>query len=511
MPSPAELAFESYRDPVFFLRHFLPHLFPTPIPWFHRAILAILTARADFLPEYGEMDRIQKHFKNRDGSPIFLDDGTLSLRRFTLIMLPRGFSKTTLAGVGAGLWNILFEHIPFSLYVSAAAPHAKMQLSAIKRELSDNAQILEVFGSRRPDRQSDEKWSEDFFETTTGVAMAARGRGGQIRGINHRGRRPSLIIIDDVEDAESVQTEEQRDKTRVWAYGDLIPALPELDKNATIVALGTLLHPDSLLMTWAVDPSWTSIIFGARDSSGDLLWPAMLDDEKLRARRASFAAAGQSHVFQMEYFNESVDPETQPFKRQYIHISPPPELEKLHTAVYIDPAISEKAKADETVVVAVGMEERGKIWILDGWGKRGASEREKVDKYFEFVKKYNSRMNGVESTAYQAALVHTLREEMFRKGHYFEITPVTHKTKKELRIQGILQPRYANGYIFHARHFPELEAQLFDFPRGAHDDWPDAVAGAVALLDPYAAAAAGEKDLSTDEYEPLGEEWRLWA
>jgi hypothetical protein len=56
-----------------------------------------------------------------------------------------------------------------------------------------------------------------------------------------------------------------------------------------------------------------------------------------------------------------------------------------------------------------------------------------------------------------------------------------------------------------------LESQLFDFPRGAHDDWPDALAGAISLLDPVAAVAAGDKDLAEDTLEPLTDEWRLYA
>ena len=73
---------------------------------------------------------------------------------------------------------------------------------------------------------------------------------------------------------------------------------------------------------------------------------------------------------------------------------------------------------------------------------------------------------------------------------------------------GILQPRYAAGYIAHIRRFPELEAQLLDFRPGIeqHDDYIDSEAGAIALLDPYAAHAVGEVDLAEDEMPPLLEE-----
>ena len=121
------------------------------------------------------------------------------------------------------------------------------------------------------------------------------------------------------------------------------------------------------------------------------------------------------------------------------------------------------------------------------WGKKGATPREQVDEFFRLHKIYQCSKAGVESNGFQAALAHLMREEMFRKKHYFEIIPVTHHTKNAERIMGILQPRYAARYVYHCKHFPDLENQLLEFEPDSetkHDDWPTAVAGAVALLDP---------------------------
>jgi len=100
---------------------------------------------------------------------------------------------------------------------------------------------------------------------------------------------------------------------------------------------------------------------------------------------------------------------------------------------------------------------------------------------------------------------------MFRKKYYFEPIPIYHSQKKILRVEGILAPRYAAGYITHARHFPEYEAQLADWPNSKLDG-PDVVTMAVSLLDPHAPEASGDKDLAEDEYEPLekilGSKWR---
>ena len=312
-----EIASLAYSDPVFYCKTFLPHLFSKEIPWIHRGLMAILTRQSAFLLEYGECDKIRKNFVvRRDDETvfeIFNEDMSMNLGKYTVIMLPRGLSKTTIAGIAMPLRDILFQDISFGAYVSNAAPHAKMQLNNIKRELTDNAAIRWVFGDVRPSISDDEKWSEEMFETLTGCAFTARGRGGQIRGLNHKGQRPSKIICDDLEDMESVATDLQREKTRQWAYGDLIPALPELDPSATITVLGTMLHPDCLLETLAVDPSWTAVRMGALDLDGDPLWEDNLSVEKLEAKKLSFTAAGELHVFYMEYYNKSTSVETQAF------------------------------------------------------------------------------------------------------------------------------------------------------------------------------------------------------
>jgi hypothetical protein len=287
----------------------------------------------------------------------------------------------------------------------------------------------------------------------------------------------------------------------------MIPALPRLGKEGSIIALGTLLHAESLLETWALDPQWSVVKMSIVDCDGDLLWPAAMDFDKLKREKRSYAMAGMLHVFYMEYFNEARSPEDQIFRQDFFSYEPAPKT-GMHTAIYIDPAISPRRTADHCVISVWGMAQKGMLYKLDQWGGIGKSPREMVDAYFRLGKEYDCMRWGVESNAFQAALVHIMREEMFRKHQYFEIEPITHKTKKEDRIIGVLVPRYAAGYIRHARHFPESETQALDFRRGVEqkDDYLDADAGCVALLDPYAAAAAGERDLEEDEYEPIDDE-----
>lgn len=511
-----EIRAEGYADPVFFCRYFLANYFYEDMPWVHRGLLAILTRKTAFLSKYGELDLIHKWFvwKDEEGTehhvfPWAEDGGLdLDLSKFTLFLLPRGFAKTSIAGVAVPLYEILYEDVPFTVYVSHAAPHAKMQLNNVKRELTDNDRIQEVFGDVRPNLKDDEKWSEEMFETVTGVAMAARGRGGQVRGLLHRGQRPKKIIVDDLEDKDSVNTQLQRDKTREWFYGDLVPALPQLDPDATVVYLGTLLHSDALPETLKIDPMWTVIRLGAKLPDGTMLWKRMMNQEQLDEKKNSMAIAGQIHVFYMEYMNIAVAPEERPFDSNNWIYEPCPEDKVIASAVYIDPATSPRRTADRTAIIGLRRAKGGIIYVSRAIGRRGMSEREKTDEYFKVQRDLNARFCGVESIAYQAALISTFQEAMFRKNQYFEITAITHKTRKTIRIVDTLVGRIASGYIRFERRFPEIEVEAADFRTDTDDqkdDFLDALAACVQLLDPTAAAGAWQ-DFMKDTMPPLEDE-----
>ena len=519
---------DTYEDPVAFMRFFLAHLFPTDMPWFHRGIVAILTGKTSFLPRYGDLARIALNFVTEipEGSSekpeplfhIFVDgerwipkdaqdheppgcvEVEIHKKQCTLIMVPRGFSKTTLCGIGVPVYNICFQEEPMTAYISETGPHAKMQLDNVKREIAQNERLRAVFGDLKPRLRDDEKWTADMFETSTGMSMVARGRGAQVRGMNHRGQRPRTIIVDDLEDRESVNTDEQRMKTRTWAYGDLMPAKADLHEDSTIIALGTLLHKEALLMYWAADPDWTVVKFGCRDKQGEWLWPALMDEERYTKKKQSFTNAGMLHVFYMEYENQYRSPETALVREDMIKVEIPAE-DVIATSIYIDPAISDKPDADRTCIVVASMTSKGRIRIRDRWYKRGAHPREQIDQFFHMAKIHKPQKHGVETVAFQRALVHLMEEEMARQHYFFEVVKVTNTTAKDERIRGVLAPRFAAGYVTFDYPMADIVTELLDYPAGKVDG-PDAMAGALALLDSYSAVPYHEEP-EEDTYEPL--------
>lgn len=504
----------AWHDPIFFCRYFLHEQFQLPMPWIHRGILAILTNKTEFLAAYGQIDKIISNFVyERDGVlfSIFEKHGDqiiMNKNRFTLLMLPRGFAKTSVAGVAFNLYNIVFQELSFAAYVSETARHAEMQMDNVKAHLEGNEKIKFFFGDLKPKTSDSERWRQDFFETTTGMAMIARGRGGQVRGMNHKGNRPRTIIVDDVEDRESVQTPELREKTRKWAYSDLQPALPALDDSASMLALGTLLHPDALMMTWARDPQWTVVIFGSYDRQGELIWPENMDEAKLKREEQSAMTSNTLMEYYMERHSVIRTDKLTDFPIAKWRLEAPPSVNEWYRALYQDPAISEKEKADFCTFTVVEMQAQGKFYVLESYGERGMEPRKMVDKFFELHRLYTPRFAGVESNGFQRALIHIYKEEMFRANYYFEIIPVTNAIAKVARIKGIVQPRYAAEVLFFTRPFLTLQKEMIEFPFSKHDDHLDGLAGALSLLDPAAfmAHSGAEKEKTLEE--EIGGDWR---
>lgn len=504
------------QDPVLFCNTFLREWFYDGISWYQRGVLAILTRSTSWLDKYGDVEKIIEHFKFKldpddDLSPLVhmfarSSDGSIHLRigQFFELRIPRGFGKTTIVNANTVRMLVFGTH-KVVVYISETATHAEQQLKNIRGQLEGNNLLKAVFEEQRPDQRKGKTWADTQIECNSGSTLLARGSGAQIRGINVNGRRPDFIMMDDVETRESVENDALRLKAKQWLYNDVLPALDDKSEGSCIGMIGTLLHRDALLVTFERNPRVTTVIFAARIPSGEMLWPDKMSHEDFAAKREEYVIAGLLSSFAMEYMNAIRPDEGNKFPSTCIQYGYPAEGEELYTAIAIDPAISERKKSAMTAIAVVSISSRGKFYIHEAFGRGGMSPTDQVDKYFEFAKRYAStlRYHGVEAVAYQQALVHLLKEDMFRRGVYFDITEIRHGEKKLTRVEGVLVKRYNAKLVYHTRHFSDLENQLLDWPNSLLD-LPDAVAMAISLLDPFAAQAADpEMDLGDNQYGSL--------
>jgi hypothetical protein len=518
----------SAYDPAFFLRFFFRHWFPTPFPPFHLGLIALLTHKVEFLNDYPEAHDFiltQFHYYADPSDtgpdarmlPVFIrsENGKIGMvcGENNNWIIPRGFSKTTIA-LGCHAYDLATDGTIFGVYVSASAEHAEMQLGNVKFELESNVLLREAYGDLVPDRSEPERWTNREIQLRNGSILLARGRGGQVRGLNFRARRPNRITLDDVEDEDSIATAELRQKTERWFYGSVAPAGQLMDgathdeaqQPLQITNLGTLLGPECLMMTVARDPDFSTIQFGAKLADGQMLWSYKMQEATYTRMRARYQRLGKLAEFTREYDSLIRVDDDSIFPSIFIY-QPTSIRDLVHRSMAMDPAISNKPGSDHAAIIVAGRRlADGALWFLDEWGGVGKTPRDKIDAFFELHEKWETTHNGIEAIQYQASLLFLMREEMARRKYFFTIEPIIHgsKDRKDIRIVGVLSPRYKNGYIRHLRHLSGLESNLGDWPNGKKD-YADAAAMALTLLGETQILAGSIEALTAAEYEPLTE------
>ena len=521
-----KLQLQFYTDPVDFMQTCLKRWFFKPLSWVHRGFVALMTGKTRFLSKYGELDKILAEFcyryvdpwdEKEKKIPIFRwgDDSktwlTFSATRNLEIMMPRGIGKTTLTE-GICVWYGCFLERKFPLLLGETATHAENIQRNIRNEFETNETLKLIFGDLSGKSSPSHAWNDQQFELLNGFTMACTGRGGQVRGRNVKGQRPDLIILDDVEDKESVSTQEQLKKTRDWFSGDVLPAMGEIDSSGRIILCGTLLSNEALLVTLGKDPSFTTVVFGALDSAGEPLFEAYMTPEKLANKKAFYERLGQLDLFYLEYFNQISDESTRALKTSYIQYGSPGSA-PLALALAVDPAISKKKEADYTAFGVVGLYPGCKICIHYVDGFKGFTPQETLEYFWKLREDWLKRLPwdqandcpsipvyiGIEAVAYQEALLDLLKEKQVQQGDFFQIEKIKFNTEKKARILGTLEPRYRAGAIQHSAQFPLYESQMKDFPKG-HDDLLDVVSMCIHLLGPSINEAASQ-NLDSQELE----------
>ena len=146
--------------------------------------------------------------------------------------------------------------------------------------------------------------------------------------------------------------------------------------------------------------------------------------------------------------------------------------------ITMDLAVSKKETADDTVILVTAVNSANQWFLIDCTAER-MDPSESINILFDYVSKYHPVSVGIEQVAFQAAMKHFVEKEMPRRNIWFYIENLAAKEKKELRIQTALQPRFSQGSIW----FPvgmdwvtKLQEELLTFPKGLHDDIPDALA-----------------------------------
>lgn len=255
------------------------------------------------------------------------------------IACPRGHGKSTAMVIGLPLWVACeWERMPefngekdrkrppYIVIVSDTMDQARARIMDIRDELETNGDLIAAYGPQAPQRGDTRprKWTETHLELANGAIIRSMGFGSKVRGLVRRGRRPSLILCDDMENDAAVNTEGQREKLRRWFGKALIPT----GKGGELITIvvGTILHADSLLsrlLSRDHYPGWLKRRYAAQvdEATGlpspdgsRILWPEYWTAAQLAALRRAIGTLAYSQ----EYLNQAIDDGSAVFRWEWL-------------------------------------------------------------------------------------------------------------------------------------------------------------------------------------------------
>jgi len=402
-----------------------------------------------------------------------------------LILMPRGWYKTTLVSIAYSAWRGVRNPNVRCLLAQNTSTNAKAKGSALGSSITSSALLRVLFPSIMPSPV--EKWSED------GRCLRRSGNYAEstyeFAGVRTQvtSRHFNLIVEDDTvapdkdDLGEDSVLPSKADVSQAIGWHRLVPSLfdeAEFDQN---VIVGTRWYVRDFL-AWVMEHEPAFIVFqwaaketDARpDIRGKLMWPERFGEKVL----AGIAASQGPYLFSSLYLNSPVQADNMLFRAEWIRYYDvePPRLMTFTTVDLGGDPTDTKGPPDYNVVMTCGKDmHEGKIYVLE-YARERCSPSKVLDLLWEQVRKWHPVTTGIETTAYQKSLLHWIRQRQVTTGMFFAVTPLSHsRIAKAARIRG-LQPAFAGGLMYLRAYMDALVNELLVYPLGTNDDLIDALA-----------------------------------
>jgi predicted phage terminase large subunit-like protein len=429
--------------------------------------------------------------------------------------------------------------------VSDTSEQAEGILKSIRYELEDNDKLKEAYGSLKGD-----VWNDSRLETTNDICIEALGTGKKVRGRKYKQYRPTLIIVDDPQNDEDIESPSSRSKQWSWFLKALLPA-GDVDTN--VVLIGTMMHkecivgyaeklprfktirfksllkfPDNMTL-WS---TWESLYLNApssivggvlvrdpeaadkfysenkeeMDKGAVVLWKEKEDLLTLMKMRAE-----DRNAFNSEKQNEPFDPSKCEFppdwvddNREEIWYDKLPPKESINFIIgALDLAKGKETKKhDYTARINLyNCEEDNRAYVDETLKKVPVNIAIE-----ELVEEHNSigyNWFGVETNAFQELVADELEKRVIDDHLDLTVVPVVHTTNKSMRVAR-LGNWLKQGFFKFRRNCPYtniLMDQIRAFPNPKeHDDGPDALETALSLLCEAIAGAANDQTIANEQF-----------
>ena len=426
-----------------------------------------------------------------------------------LVMAFRDFGKSTTTEE-AVIIQALLGNVHNVLVLGESETRAADRIRAIKHELENNELIAALFGD-----PVGPTWGETRIILANGCCIQAHGRGQSLRGVKHLQWRPDLVILDDIEDEQSVSTAQARLVVMRWWTAVVRPAMAKHGRVrmlATPMADGPELEDKCLPLRLAATPDWVVGRFPVKHVdpvTGEWVatWEAKYNIKEIDDIEQEYRNAGRHSDFMREYMCEAQSEEQMLFPPTLI---PAPSKVRLPgwRPVYaaIDPARTSKKGSDFTGW-AVWSWENNKLVVWESGAERLTPDKI-IDLAFDLHARWGLAALGVEEDGVNDFLLQPLRLATQERGALPFLPLRAPKGKRDFISQ--LRPYFLAGEVdlvgpTHARLRDQLAT--FGVRVSGKDDAPNALAYAIPMRGVPRYPLFGARHVALD---PLVGQWAHW-
>ncbi len=371
------------------------------------------------------------------------------------------------------------KNIPkrYVLLISNSEDNAIRLLLPYKANLEFNNRIIQDYGLQ----ESAGNWQMGEFTTLKGVAFRALGAGQSPRGTRNEEARPDIILFDDIDTDADCRNPEIIAKKWRWIEEAAI-GTRSVSQPTTIIFCGNRIAADCCIERATKLADHVDVI-NIRDAQGNSSWPeknSKADIDRVLSQK-SYAAV------QKEYFNNPLT-EGSVFK-QMAYKPARPLVDYKILVCYTDPSYKNTNDYKATVLVGQWQNE---FHIIKAFVAQ-TTTAEMIDWHYQIM----NMVAGcncyyiMEQVFMQDVIVKEVSDAGLRTGRTIPVKGDTRKKPdKFMRIESLLEPIHRNGQLYlneNERYNPHMERladQFKNFAPGsrAHDDGPDAVEGAVWII-----------------------------
>ncbi len=432
-----------------------------------------------------------------------------------LVLLPRDHQKSALIAYRVAWWVTRHPDTTV-LYVSATADLAEKQLKFIKDILTSDSyryywpDIVNAAENKR------ERWAADEISVDHPKRKQEGVRDPTVKAVgltaNTTGLHCKVAVLDDIVVPGNAYTQLGREQVR--SFYSQLSSIETTDAKEWVV--GTRYHPSDIYRDLAdmaefyyeadtgedVEKPVFEVYEKAVEANGEFLWPRQrrhdgklfgFDEKVLARKKAKYLDITQ---FYAQYYNNPNNAENNlidPAKFQYYDRD---KLKRISDGWYIgdellwvyagmDFAFSLSESADYTVIVVVGVDSKGRIFVLDIDRFRTNKVSEMYSRVERMYRKWGFRKLRAEVTAAQSLIVQQFKDYMRQQGVAIAIDENRPTKNKVERIQAALEPRYQQATIWHYKggNCQVLEEEVvMEHPE--HDDVKDCLASVIEIAKP---------------------------